>query len=229
LLLLHAAYTLHLVICILSQLCMLLIFRPSAAVCTCRNTSIISSFTPNRALLERNAAKKAVTSAYLFPNAAPKTFKLPTTSISRRFILQSTQPLIESNGMLRWALDSIAYPVAPPCKPVIDAVYANPNWVSSMPGVPSNGPNQQLYFTPVGGNASTWEGDGKNLQVSCRRHSPLPAFSERDACNRFCKRLGARAAVEQRQVEGGKQFALDLYVCTASARHLWVAPPYDMR
>jgi hypothetical protein len=126
------------------------------------------SFSPNSALLERNADKKASTSPFLLPKAAPKSFKLPTASISRRFILQSTQPLIESNGMLRWALDSIAYPVAPPCKPVIDEVYDNPNWVSSVPAVPSNGPNQQLYFTPKGGNASTWEGEGKELQVRYR-------------------------------------------------------------
>ncbi|KAF6252743.1 Cupredoxin [Scenedesmus sp. NREL 46B-D3] len=91
------------------------------------------------------------TSPYLFPKAAPKSFKLPTTSISRRFILQSTQPVFESNGMLRWALDNVAYP-------------DNPNWVSSVPAVPSNGPDQQLYFTPAGGNASTWMTDGKDLQ-----------------------------------------------------------------
>lgn len=129
------------------------------------NTSVTMSFRPNRALLDSKADKKKSTAPYLYPNAAPKSFKLPSTSISRRFVLQSTQPLIESNGMLKWALDSIAYPVAPPCKPVLDSVYDNPNWVSSVPPVPSNGPNQALYFTPKGGNASTWEGNGKDLQL----------------------------------------------------------------
>jgi hypothetical protein len=126
------------------------------------------SFRPNQALLESKADKKPKTAPYFYPKSSTKTFKLPTTSISRRFVLQSTQPLLEANGMQRWAIDGISYPVAPPCKPVLDSLYDNPNWVSSVPPVPSNGPNNALYFTPKGGNASTWEGEGKELHVGCR-------------------------------------------------------------
>lgn len=125
------------------------------------------SFNPHPLLLASDAGSSAKSSAYLYPKAAPKTFKMPKTSVDRRFVLQSTQPLIEANGILRWALDSIAYPVAPPCKPVLDQVYDNSNWAASNAlSASSNGPNQAAYFTPIGGNASTWEGDGKGIQVS---------------------------------------------------------------
>jgi hypothetical protein len=148
------------------------------------------SFRPNRALLLPKADKKPQTAPYFTPRANIKSFKLPTTGISRRIVLQSTQPLLESNGMQRWAIDSISYPVAPPCKPVLDSVNDDPDWVSNVSPVPANGPDQSLYFTPKGGDASTWEGDGKNIQVGSGSRQGMPMNSIQ-LCKEFAMHTSA--------------------------------------
>lgn len=64
------------------------------------NITEFMSFKPNKALLSGDTKSKKV-AAYLAPNSPVKTFKVPT-KVDRRVVLQSTQPLIEVNGILRW-------------------------------------------------------------------------------------------------------------------------------
>lgn len=128
------------------------------------NQTTTMSFRPS-AVLYDPALDPAKAAAYLAPNAPLASFKMPDRPLDARFLIQSTQPLIEANGILRWAFDNIAHATAPPCKPILDEVYDNPNWVKEKAlaeGVPFN---QALYFTPVGGSAETWQGNGE-VQVA---------------------------------------------------------------
>eukprot|EP00775_Hariotina_reticulata_P013380 gene13380-13507_t len=125
---------------------------------------VIMSFTPNSALLRpRNGSP--VTLAYLAPASPVTTFQLPNRPLDARYLIQSTQPLIEANGILRWAFNNIAHATAPPCKPILDEVYNDPTWASRNALGTNQTFNQSLYFTPIGGNASTWEGTGQ-VQVA---------------------------------------------------------------
>jgi L-ascorbate oxidase len=128
------------------------------------NISEFMAFKPNKALLTGDTKNRRA-APYLAPNAPLKTFKVPT-KVDRRVVLQSTQPLIEVNGILRWALGSVAAATSPPCKPVIDLVYDNPKWaaVNALPA-DAKALDPQLYFTQTGGGPSSWEAAPKGLQV----------------------------------------------------------------
>lgn len=188
------------------------------------NVSDFMSFKPNSLLLAADNKSKRRAQPYLAPNAPQKTYKVPT-KVDRRVVLQSTQPLLEVNGILRWvsdggvgascvvcavlyiweelheqphltkhsihqtsmisadktislslcllyfdvhlqAFDSIAAPVSPPCSPVIDAVYENTKWAQDNALANGGSLDPSLYFTPMGGNANSWETAPKALQVS---------------------------------------------------------------
>lgn len=127
-------------------------------------------FKPHPALLNPNkdAATKALAKPYLAPAAPLASFQLPARQVDARFVLQSTQPIIEANGILRWALDNVAHAVAPPCTPLLDQVYdkAFPKPGELLAGnAAAAAAAAALYFTPTGGNASTWSVKGDKLAV----------------------------------------------------------------
>lgn len=82
---------------------------------------------------------------------------MPKKDVDQRFILDSTQPLIQSNGMLRWALSNVAHAATPPCEPVLDSVHANVNWSAADAVKPGavNALNTAAYWGEVGGNAES--------------------------------------------------------------------------
>lgn len=65
------------------------------------NVSNFMAFKPNKALLAADAQSKKKAAPYLAPATAFKTFKVPT-KVDKRLVIQSTQPIIEVNGILRW-------------------------------------------------------------------------------------------------------------------------------
>lgn len=114
-----------------------------------------NAFKANPALLSPSAYHDPKTSAYLAPQASGRdSFKLPKTSVDRRYVLQSTQPLIEVNGMLRWAFDNVAHASGPPCKPVLDTVYSNPTWAADHAAEGPNSLNTDSYWGKIGGDTS---------------------------------------------------------------------------
>lgn len=67
------------------------------------NTSVIMSFAPPAALLSPDAPENRNKSApFLAPATAVASFKLPAKQPDVRLVVQSTQPIIEVNGILRW-------------------------------------------------------------------------------------------------------------------------------
>jgi hypothetical protein len=42
--------------------------------------------------------------------------------------LRMTQPLLEANGMLRWAINNVATPMDPPCQPVMRLMAKDSKW-----------------------------------------------------------------------------------------------------
>jgi len=122
------------------------------------------SFRPNSVLFNAGPGSEM----YLAPLSPITSFRLPNRPLDARYLIQSTQPLIEANGILRWAFNNIAHATAPPCKPILDEVYNTPAWASNNALGVNQTFNQSLYFTPIGGNASTWEGTGQ-VQVSAVR------------------------------------------------------------
>jgi hypothetical protein len=122
----------------------------------------IMSFKPHPYLLYPTLPEAApYLGVYLAPATPVTSFRLPNRALDGRYLIQSNQPLIEANGILRWAFDNIAHATAPPCKAVLDEVYDDSNWASKNALGLNEAFNQSLYFTPMGGDASTWQGSGK--------------------------------------------------------------------
>lgn len=40
-----------------------------------------------------------------------------------------TQPLLEATGQVRWAFNNIVEPLSPPCTPVLQNIFSDPEWV----------------------------------------------------------------------------------------------------
>jgi FtsP/CotA-like multicopper oxidase with cupredoxin domain len=47
----------------------------------------------------------------------------PPQNVSRRYVLRTTQPLIEANGFIRWAVNNVATSMAPDCPPLLRELY----------------------------------------------------------------------------------------------------------
>lgn len=143
------------------------IIQPGAVANMKWNISQMMDFQPNARVASSTAASDVAAKYYISPYTAIPAVTMPSSQVDKRVVLQSTQPLIEANGYLRWALDNVATATAPQCTPVLDEVYNNTNWASDYALAPNStdGLNASLYFTPPGGNASTWQGDGKSIQV----------------------------------------------------------------
>ncbi|KAF8065871.1 L-ascorbate oxidase [Scenedesmus sp. PABB004] len=140
--------------------------QPGPAVDLKWNTSVMMGFAPHPELLAADAAKRPKSAAFLAPKAQLPSFALPSGPVTKRVLLYSTQPLVEANGVLRWAFDNIAHAVSPPCKPLLDLVYADPGWAAANAlDAKATGLDPALYFTKMGGDAATWTGEGKKVQV----------------------------------------------------------------
>lgn len=72
-----------------------------------------------------------------FPNGFLTTQRLPPGQPDKRFVIQSTQPLLEANGILRWALDNAAHAKTPPCASVLDLAYEDDGWAAKNAIQPS--------------------------------------------------------------------------------------------
>ena len=82
-------------------------------------------------------------------------------------LLQATQPLLEHNGMLKWALDNVAHSESPPCKSALQEVrdqWSSLEVMSTQGGINPKAAMAQ-YFTPLGGSSATWVGTGGHIQV----------------------------------------------------------------
>lgn len=77
---------------------------------------------PNLVSPSTNTTIRAAAAPYLTAGGQRSTHKLPAAPPTRRYVLQSTQPLLEENGILRWALNNVAHAETPPCKAVLDTV-----------------------------------------------------------------------------------------------------------
>jgi FtsP/CotA-like multicopper oxidase with cupredoxin domain len=47
----------------------------------------------------------------------------PPRQVDRRFVLRTTQPVLEHNGFIRWALNNVASALTPDCPPLLHALY----------------------------------------------------------------------------------------------------------
>jgi len=47
----------------------------------------------------------------------------PPQNVSRRYVLRTTQPLVEANGFIRWAVNNVATSMAPDCPPLLRELY----------------------------------------------------------------------------------------------------------
>ena len=47
----------------------------------------------------------------------------PPREVTRRYVLRTTQPLIEANGFIRWAVNNVASSLAPDCPPLLRQLY----------------------------------------------------------------------------------------------------------
>lgn len=133
--------------------------------------AVWNGFKANAALLTSTATNNPVTAAYLAPNARGRdTFKLPTTEITKRIILKSTQPIIQVNGMLRWAFDNVAHASTPPCKPVLDNVKENAGWAAT-PENAATIANTDAYLGKLGGTTGDlYSATNAKLEVSVVWH-----------------------------------------------------------
>lgn len=119
---------------------------------------MFNSFKANSALLEISDSGSGATAAaaYVAPSASGiSSFKLPKKDVDRRFVLESTQPIIRAKGMLRWALNNVAHASTPPCKPVLDSVHADAQWAAADAVKPGavNALNTAAYWGKLGGDA----------------------------------------------------------------------------
>lgn len=99
-------------------------------------TTVFNSFRTNKAVLAADStattASAKAAAAYVAPAASGiDAAKLPKKEVDKRYILDSTQPIIKQNGILRWALGNVAHAQAPPCSPVLDSVHADPRWAAA--------------------------------------------------------------------------------------------------
>jgi hypothetical protein len=132
----------------------------AALLACCLLPAVFNSFKANSAVLKASDSSDGATAAaaYLAPSAAGiSSFKLPKKDIDRRFVLESTQPIIRANGMLRWALNNVAHASTPPCKPVLDSVHADAQWAAANAVKPGavNALNTAAYWGELGGDADS--------------------------------------------------------------------------
>jgi hypothetical protein len=130
-------------------------FKASSAVLKASNAASDSS--TSKVVTESSSNRAA--SAFLAPSARGITsFRLPKKEIDQRFILESTQPIIRANGMLRWALGNVAHAATPPCKPVLDSIHSDNKWTevnAVQAGGAANALNTAAYWGQLGGDAGS--------------------------------------------------------------------------
>jgi hypothetical protein len=83
---------------------------------------------------------------------------------------QSTQPLIEENGVLRWALGNVAHSDTPPCRSMLSDVQADARWAAAHAltrSAAQDGAGSSPYWSQFGGPPRTWRtnGDGYKARV----------------------------------------------------------------
>eukprot|EP00877_Chromochloris_zofingiensis_P002265 jgi/Chrzof1/12039/Cz06g19030.t1 len=117
--------------------------------------STTNSFKAHPALVSPSKETATAAKAYLVSEA---NIKVPKT-YTRRIVLQSTQPLLESNGILRWALNNVAHADTPACSAMLQDVYDDPAWVTKN-AIKAKYNGVSGYFTN-----GTLTGTGSGVQV----------------------------------------------------------------
>lgn len=112
-------------------------------------------FKAHPALVSPSKETATAAKAYLVSEA---NIKVPKT-YTRRIVLQSTQPLLESNGILRWALNNVAHADTPACSAMLQDVYDDPAWVTKN-AIKAKYNGVSGYFTN-----GTLTGTGSGVQV----------------------------------------------------------------
>jgi hypothetical protein len=119
---------------------------------------VLKASDTSRASIDRRRSNSggSAASAYLAPHASGReSFALPKKEVDQRYILESTQPIVKVNGMLRWALNNVAHAATPPCKPVLDSLHHDANWAADnavSAGISANAANSAAYWGQLGGN-----------------------------------------------------------------------------
>lgn len=135
----------------------MLCFSPAVFNSFKANSDVIKASDSNSGDSKASSSKAAA--AYLPPSASGiSTFKLPKKDVDRRYVLESTQPIIQANGMLRWAFNNIAHASTPPCQPVLDSVHADVQWAAVdavKPRAASAAANSAGYWGKIGGDAAS--------------------------------------------------------------------------
>ena len=73
------------------------------------------------------------------------------TKVDQTIVMQVTQPLLESNGIVKWALSNVIHPDTPPCEAVLNQVYENDNWVQENAMQPTFNGLEGYYTFPMSG------------------------------------------------------------------------------
>jgi hypothetical protein len=139
---------------------------------------VLKASDTSRASIDRRRSNSggSAASAYLAPHTSGReTFALPKKEVDQRYILESTQPIIKVNGMLRWALDNVAHAATPPCKPVLDSLHHDENWAADNAvdkDISANAANSAAYWGKLGGTneADLLASKHSSLQVGV--HTP---------------------------------------------------------
>jgi len=71
--------------------------------------------------------------------------------VDQRLVMQVTQPLLESNGIVKWALSNVIHADTPPCEAVLNQVYENDNWVADNAIQPTFNGLEGYYTFPMSG------------------------------------------------------------------------------
>ena len=80
--------------------------------------------------------------------------------VDRRFIIHTTQPIMEANGLVRWALQNVAHANTPGCKALAPELHARPALLAAA----------AVKMTAKSGDAAYWPntsltGDGMGMRV----------------------------------------------------------------
>lgn len=149
-------------------------FRANTALLKVSDAASGSSSSSSSIVTESSGSgSRAAAAAFIAPSTRGiSSFRLPKKDIDQRFVLESTQPIIRANGMLRWAFNNIAHASTPPCRPVLDSIHGDSKW-TELNAVQSGGVNAlntAAYWGQVGGDAASLEASKEaRLQASsCR-------------------------------------------------------------
>jgi hypothetical protein len=88
-------------------------------------------------------------------------------------VLQVTQPLLESNGIVKWALSNVIHADTPPCEAVLNQVYEDDNWAAQNAIQPTYNGLAGYYTFPM--HEVSVQGPA-NTRLQVRGRKPLGSW-----------------------------------------------------